>query len=353
MKYNGNDNGNDNVNDNDNDGSIVASTRVFSRKISLGNSQICHVGGIGEVCTDESHRKKGLATLLLKNAIDAMLSSCEGMQCSLLHASPALTEVYEKSAGYQSVISHWSVIPMIVPSQSQDDGRYNDNDFKVRKASFPKDTPSLQRIHQEYSEKRFAGCIIRSIDYWNEYLREEIGDSIFVLTTATATATATKEDEILAWMSIRARSGVRFQLRDFGCCRRLCGELGVDTATAFVFPILLQEAMEGQNIDEDAASASSASASNSSALELHLPTAILKEMQMDGLSPETCDWIDWARGGIYEEDDVGWMYKSLNGNTNGIDNDNVDAATSTVLVDMRHIVEELMVEHLIWPADSF
>ena len=30
--------------------------------------------------------------------------------------------------------------------------------------------------------ERFAGCIIRSIEYWNEYIQYEIGDSIYVLT---------------------------------------------------------------------------------------------------------------------------------------------------------------------------
>ena len=64
------------------------------------------------VCTDSSHRGKGLAKQLFMNAIAVMQqhensNSNYKMFCSLLHAAPALMNVYERSAGYRDVDSCW------------------------------------------------------------------------------------------------------------------------------------------------------------------------------------------------------------------------------------------------------
>ena len=307
---------------------IVASTRVFSRQISLGNGQKCEAGGIGEVCTHSQHRRKGLAKQLLHNAIDAMKSrSSPKMKCSLLHASPALTQVYERSADYRAVTSYWSLLPLDADSIRME--QYTPGTgFHVRLASFPNDTNSLQQIHQEYSEHRFAGCIIRSVEYWNEYLSPEIGDSLHVLVRGdNEDGDSRAKENIVAWMSVRQRYDVRLQLRDFGCDRSYIGTLRA-------FPMLLNKVLLGQGLlNDDGAS---------KALELHIPTEVLKEMQQEGLN-ESDEWVQWSRG-VTEENDVGWMYKSLHES---------EVQGGDDLVDMQHIVEEMKVPHLIWPADSF
>ena len=53
--------------------------------------------------------------------------------------------------------------------------------------------------------------------------------------------------------------------------------------------------------------------------------------------------MQWSRG-VTEENDVGWMYKSLHES---------EVQGGDDLVDMQHILEEMKVPHLIWPADSF
>ena len=59
--------------DDDNaDTSIVSSTRVFQKTISIGNGKTLEAGGIGEVCTSQEHRKKGLAKRLLLDSIHCM-----------------------------------------------------------------------------------------------------------------------------------------------------------------------------------------------------------------------------------------------------------------------------------------
>ncbi len=336
---------------------MVASTRVFTRLISSGRSSspALHAGGIGEVCTAASHRKKGLAKALLLSSIQAMIVHQNvKFQCSLLHASPALTEVYKRSANYQCVPSYWSVVHIYTSmslGQSKGEGEREDYEegrtnslmtscgskksFNIRLASFPSDTLSLKRIHKAYSEDRFAGCIIRSEEYWNEYLSQEIGDSLFVFSVMVDKDNDRVENEnenesstIVGWISVRQRSDTRLQLRDFGMCKKTCQELGIKTS--MVFPRLLKQVVQGTTL-----------VTNDSTIELHLPTVVLNEMKEEGMNQDNCPWIDWTRG-IQEENDSGWMYKSLQ-----------NACSDDEVVDMVKIVEEQNIPHLIWPADSF
>ena len=135
------------------------------------------------------------------------------MSCLLLHASPYFRPVYSKVGGYRSVRSEWSVVSVNLEhlssskrSSSGDDA----SEWCVRHADFPEDASLLQRLHSEYSEKRFI-TIVRSVRYWKEYVRAELGDTLWVLTNPDSDG----ENSIVAWMSVRTR-GERYQLRDFG-----------------------------------------------------------------------------------------------------------------------------------------
>ena len=300
---------------------IVSSTRVFQKTISLGNGKTIEAGGIGEVCTSEGHRKKGLAKRLLLNAIDVMENERK-MQCSLLHASSALTAVYERSAQYFCVNSKWNVITVKTDELSVvvQDSTTSSN-FHVRLVSFPKDTTQLQRIHTQYSEQRFAGCIVRSETYWNEYIQHEIGSSLYVVTSSVE-----GEDFILGWLSIRPRGG-RFQLREFGVDLEKCRSM--ELTTSKIMSILLNVALSHEDTcDMDA-------------IELHLPTVIVEEMKSQtDFDEKGCPWIDW-KVAIKFDNDIGWMYKMFDSNCDGEESN------------MIHIVNNLKVPHLIWPADSF
>ena len=325
---------------------IVASTRVFFRFISCGNGSHVLAGGIGEVCTAEFHRKKGLAKALLQKAVHSMynytpkaeISSKSRMQCSLLHASPSLTNVYEKSANYESVVSHWSVLPLKVSELMKNDVGNKTNVF-VRLASFPKDTPALKRIHKELSEDRFAGCIVRSEDYWNEYLSKEIGDSLFVLVfdkndeSINYNVNDSKSGEILGWISVRQRSGLRVQVRDYGICKDSLRKHDFDAVLAFrtLLKRALHQLIEKRDREDG---------TDIHARELALPTFVLQEMYEQDLSRD-CDWIDWEKK-VREEDDPGWMYKILS-----------EGGDAKSAYDMVSIVQQDGIPHLIWPSDSF
>jgi ribosomal protein S18 acetylase RimI-like enzyme len=361
------------------DAKIIASTRIFSRKISLGKAgKSVEAGGIGEVCTDASHRKKGLAKRLLMNAIALMQqqqqhhhensninrssNSNYNMSCSMLHAAPALMNVYERSAGYKGVDSYWKVIHFSrdaiaiainttsakcqsIVQDGLDLTTTTTTTTRHRLASFPKDTSQLQKIHKEYSEDRFAGCIIRSIDYWNEYICKEIGDSLFVLcindtSTADSDRSDSDSDKIVAWMSIRKRSNRRFQLRDFGCCSDTCARENILIST--VFYTLLQQSLKTYL-------SSSSDGDDNDELERDLELAIPSMVHQD------LESIDWAES-VSEECDDGWMYKDLEIVSDcdcEASEQSAEGAGAGAGVDMPYIVNELKVPHLIWPADSF
>eukprot|EP00529_Nitzschia_sp_RCC80_P012627 CAMPEP_0113492194 /NCGR_PEP_ID=MMETSP0014_2-20120614/27947_1 /TAXON_ID=2857 /ORGANISM="Nitzschia sp." /LENGTH=557 /DNA_ID=CAMNT_0000386011 /DNA_START=111 /DNA_END=1783 /DNA_ORIENTATION=+ /assembly_acc=CAM_ASM_000159 len=199
---------------------IVASVRIFLRRLSIGKklpsssssspsaptSSFIWAGGIGEVCTSEEHRRRGLSRRLLETAIE-MMKELPWLDVSLLHAGPTFQPVYEKF-GYVSTRTNWSKLRIkctvlkqkycdLVVLQMTDrrEGRaaVDDNDdddisrqtpvtaYSVRQASFPEDTTRLMELHQRFSEQRLRGCIVRTEEYWNDYMSVELDKSLFVL----------------------------------------------------------------------------------------------------------------------------------------------------------------------------
>jgi predicted GNAT family N-acyltransferase len=262
----------------DNRNQIVASCRIFLRTISTGRRQEEEVlnlncGGIGEVCTDINHRRRGLSTILLEIAIQIMKER-KNLHISSLHASLQFFPLY-KSLGYISTCTsssdtnccngsgnRWSTVPITVmleassllshrcTSSSIDNNnnshrRYSNNNNNnnsggvVREARFPQDTEQLHQLHKYYSEQRLLGCIVRSKEYWTKYTSEELKGSLFMLVQQQQQQLLVvgKENEekdkdyvIVAWLSLRSTTtntsseddeddeGYRrsFQIQEFG-----------------------------------------------------------------------------------------------------------------------------------------
>jgi hypothetical protein len=285
-------------------GAMVASCRLFLRTISMGNTNTrtgagtVTAGGIGEVGTSNDHRRRGLSKVLLQNVIEIIKE--RKLQVSLLHAAPAFFPVYKKAGGYVGSKSRWSVVNINVTtttSQQQLDQNNNAEGYSIREASFPQDTERLAKLHQLYSEQRFAGCIVRSLEYWNTYLSQELKGSLWILV---------QEEMIVAWLSVRPR-GERFQLREFGLDETLI-------ATSMALRLLLSRA----NI----------TAESPSSFALVLPTVVLDQVDQTDDS-----FLDWSTE--TSEDDWGWMYKILD---DQIQIDSINGSERP---------------HLIWPADSF
>ena len=176
------------------DSMMVASCRVFRRTISLGGGDHSSrttptrttAGGIGEVCTSADHRRRGLAKELLQDAVTIMQKDPD-MSVSLLHAAPAFFSIYEKS-GYVGTRSQWTEVTIDTSKlmqQQQQQSQHKELTPQTRQARFPEDTKQLMEIHQMYSEQRFAGCIVRSEEYWNNYVSEELRGSLWVVVDTT------------------------------------------------------------------------------------------------------------------------------------------------------------------------
>ncbi|KAL7575995.1 hypothetical protein ACA910_000783 [Epithemia clementina (nom. ined.)] len=285
---------------------VVASCRIFCRQVSGGVSysgRPIRAGGIGEVCTAESHRNRGLSKELLRDAISIMES--EGMEISFLHAAPTFFPFYRK-AGYVETVSLWSIAKihrgrLQLPAFS--------DQTTIRQASFPGDTKQLMALHHKYSENNFAGCIVRSSLYWSNYLSNELEGTLWVATQANGSV-----ETVLGWLSVSSK-GEMFQLREFGC--------NPDLATVDnVLPVLLGHATKQETLLPP----------TQTIFPLKLPTFIVDQLSRQ---KQTADFLLWEDD-VVEANDRGWMYRSLR---------------SERCVAMSDITKEC--QHLIWPADSF
>ncbi|CAJ1920270.1 unnamed protein product [Cylindrotheca closterium] len=298
-------------------GEIVASCRLFLKNISTGGKTIVggatHLkgGGIGEVCTKETHRKRGLSKVLLQNVMEIMKE--RQLQVSLLHAAPSFFPVYEKAGNYQCTLSKWSVAPLTKATSAKTTTN-DDGSFSIRNAAFPNDTDQLCKLHKAYSEDTFAGCIVRSPEYWNDYLSKELGTSLWVLTSSSISSS---DNNIVGWLSLRLR-GDRVQLREFGVDSTAIG-------VAKVLNLLLPHAMKELN-----------GVSDNECL-LVIPTEVLDqakaEYQQNSEQLLLLKNLEWDS--VVQDNDQGWMYKILD---DQVPFDAISGETTP---------------HLIWPADSF
>lgn len=291
---------------------IVASCRIFERQISDGKGGSILAGGIGEVCTSNNHRRRGLSRELMKDCIGIMTRY--GMKASILHAAPTFFPVY-RSMGYECTMSKWSLVQVTMPIKVTVDD--DDSALVCREATFPEDTAPMMTLHQQFSERQFTGCIVRSEAYWNTYLSVELKGALFVLIDPAATTTkiAEGQSQPLAWLSVRPR-GDRWQLREFcynNASSRSDNSSGCSLSVAM--KILLDKALPAGGGPQ----------------KLHLPTFLVDQLQSENDTGN--DWISWDS--LTEENDQGWMYRAL-------------GEDGVSLVELSQACP-----HLIWPADSF
>ncbi len=140
-------------------GSIVSTVRVFIRKMFLHGEPVS-VGGIGEVSTRPEYRRRGIATQLLKDAIEFMESRDIAM--SSLHGSQRIysLEGWEKVPRYYArqsfkaeKLAEWAVHAMNF-----------DNAAEVKR---------IAEIYDWYARK-FNGTFVRDkMTYWTQWVRTE------------------------------------------------------------------------------------------------------------------------------------------------------------------------------------
>lgn len=237
------------------DEKIVASCRVFRRYL-MDDSLVY---GIGEVCTDPQHRRRGLSSRLLNDAHRDIIK--EGV--SVLHASASFFSFYER-LGYQSVRTRWTQVHVEVPQLPAQESR------QIRPANFALDTEGLMQVHSEYSRARFMG-LRRTKDYWHEYLSAELENDLHV--------DEDSKGRICSYLALRHYPD-RVILRDFGC--------SAQSQVAQRMAILLSFALQR------------ADARGDSSIEFVVPTLIYEEI----------DGAPWLRDPVRSADDLGWMYRN-------------------------------------------
>lgn len=289
-------------------GQIVASCRIFRRTISNGSGGAIEAGGIGEVCTANDHRRRGLSKELLLDCLEIMRQQKNpSIQVSFLHAAPEFFPVY-KSAGYVNTKTEWSVVQCQLSSLESSAKSFLLDSMLLRLARFPEDTAELHKIHGDLNERKYAGCIVRSHDYWNQYTSKELEGSLSVLLDENGL--------IMSWLSVRRKSD-RIQMRDFGCID--CNRRGCQALT-----VLLSQAVGDLDLEAN------------ETFDLVIPTQVLSQVHesfekcsnKDGNSFNAFIWDS-----MKVEEDLGWMYQPI-----GPDGFSMPDASQP---------------HLIWPADSF
>ena len=165
------------------DGQIVSTVRVFIRKMYFHGEPIT-VGGIGEVSTRSEYRKRGLATLLLKDSIQFMEN--RDIAISMLHGGQRIYSV-----------EGWERVPRFYAKKSME-GRKT-QEWNIRPANFQDagEVEILASIYDTYS-RRFNGTFVRDdMAYWTDWVQTE----------SQHAWVAERDGIIVGYVSVRRRNG--------------------------------------------------------------------------------------------------------------------------------------------------
>eukprot|EP00531_Pseudo-nitzschia_arenysensis_P010608 CAMPEP_0116137656 /NCGR_PEP_ID=MMETSP0329-20121206/12360_1 /TAXON_ID=697910 /ORGANISM="Pseudo-nitzschia arenysensis, Strain B593" /LENGTH=417 /DNA_ID=CAMNT_0003632577 /DNA_START=55 /DNA_END=1308 /DNA_ORIENTATION=- len=334
------------------EGTIVASCRVFLKDISSGTTQqnvqtVLRSGGIGEVCTDVKHRRRGISKKLLENAI-AIMEERSDVQISSLHAAPTFFPLYQLLGYSAPPISNpsggnrWSTVDFCWKPSGREMTN-NDSEFQIRPAEFPRDTEILQKLHEKYSEENLAGCILRSQEYWNKYLSKELEGFLFVLVS--------KENlgKVLSWLSLKAcNGGDLFCVQEFGIDLPFLTEtksLTIDQAvTKLVSHAIEDHSLYSSSVDPIICS-------------VKLPGFVSDEIRscQDSNKKTKNEPLSFAWESEQMEIDRGWMYRGVGNSGTTITDEFLDFIQGTVATPREEIAKQQLRrrEHFVWPSDSF
>jgi len=143
-------------------GRLVSTVQIFDRAINLDGHAV-PMGGIGSVFTLEEYRHKGVASALMRLAVDTMVG--EGFEVSLLFAE-RLT--FYNQFGWREVERKFSILAGgsgLKPADSDGWDRFEIDIFDETR-----DLPEVAEIHRAYSG-RFNVSAVRDESAWRANLR--------------------------------------------------------------------------------------------------------------------------------------------------------------------------------------
>ena len=138
-------------------GRLVSTVQIFDRAVSL-EGQSVPMGGIGSVFTLEEYRHKGVASELMRLAVDTMVR--EGFEVSLLFAE-RLT--FYKQFGWREVERFFSILAAAASIRSRDG-------FVIDSFENKRDLDEIMQIHRGYSG-RFNVTAVRNESAWRANLK--------------------------------------------------------------------------------------------------------------------------------------------------------------------------------------
>src|SRR5271167_3230522 len=138
-------------------GQLVSTVQIFDRAINLGGQSV-PMGGIGSVFTLEEYRHKGVASALMRLAVDTMVR--EGFEVSLLFAE-RLT--FYNQFGWREVERQFSILTTAASIRAQD--RFVIDSFETER-----DLAEVAAIHRGYSG-RFNVTAVRDDSAWRANLK--------------------------------------------------------------------------------------------------------------------------------------------------------------------------------------
>ena len=144
------------------DGRLVSTVQIFDRAINL-DGHAAPMGGIGSVFTLEEYRHKGVASALMRLAVDTMVG--EGFEVSLLFAE-RLT--FYNQFGWREVERKFSILAGgagLKPASSDGWDR-----FEIDAFDETRDLAEIAEIHRAYSG-RFNVTAVRDEPAWRANLR--------------------------------------------------------------------------------------------------------------------------------------------------------------------------------------
>jgi predicted N-acetyltransferase YhbS len=143
-------------------GRLVSTVQIFDRATNLDGHAV-PMGGIGSVFTLEEYRHKGVASALMRLAVDTMVR--EGFEVSLLFAE-RLT--FYNQFGWREVDRKFSILAGgagLKPANSDGWDR-----FEIDVFDETRDLPEVAEIHRAYSG-RFNVAAVRDQPAWRANLR--------------------------------------------------------------------------------------------------------------------------------------------------------------------------------------
>jgi len=211
------------------DGKIVSNVRIVHRRMRIGSSLVL-MGGIADVSTLVPYRRRGLATALLKDALNYMRE--HGYVVSLLFTGIA---PFYRRLGWEIVLHNISISGDVLSlAKRLEDfiGSRNIPKYEIRRFE-ENDLKSVARVYDE--DNRSRTCTIeRTLEYWRLRLK---GSFELGFESPEGFLVALKDDSVVAY--------IRSKLNENTCSiLEACSLRGFEGAYVYLLRRLLKLCIE-------------------------------------------------------------------------------------------------------------